>query len=54
MDYKKAPGIEGITGEEYKSVFEIFPDYFTAMYNGCLNRGIFPQQMEDCKDDSHR
>ena len=43
-DNKKAPGIDGITGEVYKSVFEIFPKYLTAMYNGCLIRGIFPKR----------
>jgi hypothetical protein len=34
MDKKKAPGEDGITGEVYKSVFEVFPRYITAMYNG--------------------
>jgi len=38
----KTPGEDGITGEIYKSVFEIFPIYITAIYNGCLKRGIFP------------
>jgi hypothetical protein len=43
MDNKKSPGIDGITGEVYKSVFEIFPEYLTAIYNNCLKRGIFPR-----------
>ena len=44
MGNKKAPGEDGITGEIYiyKSAFEIFPRYITAIYNGCLNRVIFP------------
>jgi len=42
MGNKKAPGEDGITGEIYKSAFEIFPSYITAIYNGCLKRGIFP------------
>jgi hypothetical protein len=29
MDKKKAPGKDGITGEIYKSTFEIFPRYIT-------------------------
>jgi len=39
---KKAPGEDGITSDIYKNAFEIFPKYITAMYNGCLNRGVFP------------
>jgi hypothetical protein len=42
MGNKKAPGEDGITGEIYKSAFEIFLSYITAIYNGCLKRGIFP------------
>jgi hypothetical protein len=42
---KKAPGDDGITGEIYKSAFEIFTRYITAMYNGCLNRGVFPTKL---------
>jgi hypothetical protein len=49
MDNKKAPGTDGITVEEYKSVFEIFPEYVTAMYNSCLNRGIFPKRWKTAK-----
>jgi hypothetical protein len=40
---KKTPGEDGITGEIYKSAFEIFPRYITAMCNGYLNRGVFPR-----------
>ena len=39
---KKAPGEDGITGGIYKNALEIFPKYITAMYNGCLNTGVFP------------
>jgi len=46
---KKAPGEDGITGEIYKSAFEIFPRYITAMYNGCLNRGVFPTRWKRTK-----
>jgi len=37
LDKKKAPGEEGITGEVYKSAFEVFPRYITAMFNGKEN-----------------
>jgi len=43
MNKKKAPSEDGITGEVYKSAFEVFPRYITAMYNGCLRRGVFPK-----------
>jgi len=33
----------------YKSVFEIFPKYLTAMYNGCLSRGFFPKRRKTAK-----
>jgi hypothetical protein len=41
MGNKKAPE-DCITSEIYKISFENFPTYVTAMYNGCLKRGIFP------------
>ena len=44
MGNKKARGEDGITGENYKSAFEIFPIYIKAMYNGFLNRGVFPMR----------
>ena len=37
MDKKKAAGEDGITGEVYKSAFEVFPRYITAMFNGKEN-----------------
>jgi len=42
MGNKKASAEDGINGEIYKSTFEIFPNYITAMYNECLRRGVFP------------
>jgi hypothetical protein len=42
MGNKKAPGKDGITSEIYKIAFEIFPNYITAIYNGCLKRENFP------------
>ena len=49
MDKKKAPGEDGITGEVYKSAFQIFPRYITAIYNGCLRRGVFPKRWKTAK-----
>jgi len=42
MRSNKATGEDGITSEIYKSAFKIFPRYITALYNACLNRGVFP------------
>ena len=49
MGNKKAPGENGITGEIYKSSFEIFPNYITAMYKECLRRGVFPERWKRAK-----
>jgi hypothetical protein len=49
MDNKKAPCIDGITGEVYKSVFENSPEYLTAINTNCLNRGIFPKRWKTSK-----
>src|SRR5215469_3424085 len=49
MNRKKAPGVDGITGELYKSAFEIVPRYITAIYNGCLRRGVFPRRWKAAK-----
>ena len=42
MGHKKVPREDGITGEIYKCTFEFLPNYITALYNGCLRRGVFP------------
>jgi hypothetical protein len=42
MDNKKAPGEDGITAEIFKQTFKIFPASIKAMYNSCLQNGIFP------------
>ena len=49
MGNKKAPGEEGITGKIYRSTFEIFPSYITALYSGCLRRGILPMRWKRVK-----
>jgi hypothetical protein len=49
MGYKKAPGEDDLTGEIYKCTFEILPTYITALYNGCLRRGVFPVRWKEAK-----
>jgi len=44
MNTKKAPGEDGITGEIFKQAFETFPKYITAVYNGCLRKGVSPKR----------
>jgi len=49
MNKKKAPGEDGISGEVYKSAFEVLPRFITAMYNCCLRRGVFPKRWKTAK-----
>jgi hypothetical protein len=44
MGKDKAPGEDGIPSEVFKSLVEIFPRYMTAIHNGCLSKGTFPQR----------
>ena len=46
---KKAPGEDGITAEIFKQTFKILPKSITAMYNGCLKNGIFPEIWKKAK-----
>jgi hypothetical protein len=38
MNSKKAPGEDGITGENFNQAFETFPKNIIATYNGCLRK----------------
>jgi hypothetical protein len=49
MDTKKALGEDGITAEIYKQTFKILPKSITAMYNGCLKNGVFPEIWKKAK-----
>jgi len=46
---RKAPGVEGITGKIFKGAFKLFPNYLTAIYNGCLRQGTFPTRRKRAK-----
>ena len=43
FDPKKAPGEDGFTSEILLRGFRLFPLFFTALYNACLNKGNFPK-----------
>jgi hypothetical protein len=49
MGRQKAQVEGGITGEIYKSNFDIFPRYTTALYNERLNRGVFSARWKRVK-----
>ena len=49
VNNKKAPGEDGITGEIFKQAFETLPKYITAMYNGCLRKGVFTKRWKCAK-----
>ena len=44
IDYKKAPGEDGITSKILMWTFESFPRLVTSIYNGCLSKGCFPKR----------
>lgn len=44
MDKNNGPEEDGIPSEVFKGVVEILPRYMTAIYNGCLRKGTFPQK----------
>jgi hypothetical protein len=46
---KKAPGGDGIPNEVWKCVVTILPKYLTAIYNGCLKDGVFPNRWKKAK-----
>ena len=49
MGNKKAPGEDGIPSEVWKGVVETLPSYLTAIYNGCLKKGVFPKRWKKAK-----
>ena len=44
FNYKKAPGLDGITGEIYHRMFNMFRRTITTIYNQCLKQGCFPKR----------
>lgn len=49
MGNKKAPGGDAIPNEVWKGVVTILPKYLTAIYNGCLKEGVFPNRWKKAK-----
>jgi len=49
FNYKKAPGLDGITGGIYHRMFNIFPRIITTIYNQCLKQGCFPKRWKIAK-----
>lgn len=41
---KKSPGEDGVTSDIILRAFQLFPLFFTTVYNICLQNSIFPQQ----------
>jgi len=41
---KKAPGEDGLTSDILTRAFQVFPLFFTQMYNTCLKEGCFPKK----------
>jgi hypothetical protein len=50
---RKAPGPDGITSETLTLIFKIIPKTVTSIYNECLERGRFPNKLEDSQDNSN-
>ena len=46
MNNRKAPGEDGITGDNLYQAFKTLPKSMTALYNGCLRKGIFPTRLK--------
>ena len=46
---KKAPGGDGIPNEVWMFVVTILPKCLTAIYNGCLKEGVFPNRWKKAK-----
>ena len=49
MSVGKAPGMDGISNRMIKSVFRAIPLYVKAMYDGCLNEGVFPKEWKEAR-----
>jgi len=49
MGNRKAPGGDGIPNEVWKGVVTILPKYLTAIYNGCLKEGVFPNRWKKAR-----
>jgi len=50
MNNNKSPREHGIKAEIHKLIFKIFTKSITALYNGCLKNGIFPDRWKKAKN----
>ena len=41
---KRAPGEDGLSSDILIRAFQVFPLFFTHIYNACLKEGCFPKQ----------
>jgi hypothetical protein len=49
INCKKAPGVDGITGEKFQRAYKQFPELITTLYNECLRQGCFPKRWKRVK-----
>jgi len=44
LNSKKAPGEDGLNSDILIGAFQVFPLFFTQIYNACLKEGCFPKK----------
>ena len=49
VNYKKAPGEDGITGDIYQRVYKQFLNFIYTIYNECLKKGCFQKKWKKVK-----
>lgn len=40
---RKSPGMDGMTGQMYKSIWRVMPEYLLAVLSRCVEEGYFPR-----------
>lgn len=49
MSMGKAPGMDGVTNEMIKRVYESVPEFIKSMYDSCLKEGLFPKKWKEAR-----